>query len=103
MSKHPRTGAAAAPDPAASVSGLPAVLDPSQASDYLRRTWNLSRGPRRLAELRNEGGGPKYHRAGNEVRYTIAALDAFARAALGAPLASTAEEFTRTEQLARTS
>jgi hypothetical protein len=101
MSKHPHTGTAAAPT-LASGPQAGAMLNPVQASDYLRQTWNLPRGPRRLAELRNEGCGPKYHRAGNEVRYTPAHLDEYARAALGKPLSSTAEEFTRQEAPAAT-
>jgi hypothetical protein len=74
------------------------LLNPQQASDYLRNKWNLSRGPRRLAELRAEGSGPRYYRTGNEVRYQPVHLDDYAIKALGEPLSSTAEEAARRQR-----
>jgi hypothetical protein len=71
------------------------LLNPQQASDHLRNKWNLSRGPRRLAELRVEGTGPRYFRAGNEVRYKSIHLDEYAIKTLGEPLSSTSEEAIR--------
>jgi hypothetical protein len=76
------------------------LLNPQQASDYLRNKWNLSRGPRRLSELRNEGTGPRYFRAGNEVRYKVIHLDEYAIKTLGEPLTSTSEEASRRQRSA---
>ncbi len=46
-----------------------AFLSPDQASEFLKRVFNIDRGPRRLAQLRAEGTGPQYFRDGNVVRY----------------------------------
>jgi hypothetical protein len=99
MVRRLRTGAVVSetPDPGAVLikDQVRQFLNSQEASDYLRRKWNLSRGPRRLAELRAEGTGPRYFRAGNEVRYKSVHLDEYAIKALGEPLTSTSEEIVR--------
>jgi hypothetical protein len=69
-----------------------AFLDPDQASIFLKRVFNLARGPRRLAQLRAEGTGPKYFRDGNVVRYQPRHLREYGERCLGEPVSSTAEE-----------
>jgi hypothetical protein len=68
-------------------------LSPDGATEYLLTQWGLKRGRRRLQELRGaKGGGPWYHRVGNEVLYFPDDLDEWAEAQLGAALRSTTEE-----------
>jgi hypothetical protein len=70
-------------------------MPPHGTTEYLRTQWGLRRGKRRLAELRANGGGPLYHRAGNEILYFPDDVDAWAEDQLGAPLRSTSEEAAR--------
>jgi hypothetical protein len=68
-------------------------LTTEQASDRLNKKHNIQVGPRRLAQLRYEGGGPRFHRLGaKEVRYNIDEIDAWAKQRLGTPISSTSEE-----------
>jgi hypothetical protein len=69
-----------------------AFLDPDQASAFLWRTFRLSRGRRRLAQLRAEGTGPKYFRDGNVVRYQPRHLREYGEKCLAGPVSSTSEE-----------
>jgi hypothetical protein len=63
-----------------------------EASQYLWKWYRLKRNPRRLAQLRASGDGPKYYRDGLVVRYREADLDEWAEQQLGEPLVSTAQE-----------
>jgi hypothetical protein len=104
MVRRLRTGAVVTTAPAQGAT-IPAddharLLSPPEASAYLKDKWNLPRGPRRLGELRAEGGGPKYYRAGNEVRYAPIHLDEYAVKILGEPLSSTSEETARRRAVA---
>jgi hypothetical protein len=59
---------------------LDALLPPEDASSYLDERWNLKRGTRALNVYRRVGGGPKFYRIGNDVRYTKRLLDEWVRA-----------------------
>lgn len=65
---------------------------PDELSVHLWTRWRIRRSPSRLAKLRQFGGGPPYHRDGNEVRYGRRSSDDWARAQLGTAFISTAEE-----------
>ena len=67
-------------------------MPPDGTTDYLLTRWGIRRGKRRLAELRADGGGPLYHRTGNEVLYFPDDVDAWAEQQIGPALRSTAEE-----------
>jgi hypothetical protein len=68
-----------------------ALRDVDAASAYLREKYGVRRTPRTLNRLRTIGGGPVFRRIGTRhVAYEEAALDAWARSLISAPLASTA-------------
>jgi hypothetical protein len=82
-----------------SSAGLGAVLScwrtPPEASLYLWDKFRVKRNPRRLAQLRASGEGPKFHRDGCVVRYHSDNLDAYGELVLGEPATSTSEENAR--------
>lgn len=62
-----------------------------EASQYLKEKWSVSRKPKTLAKLACIGGGPEFHKAGRDVLYTPAALDAYAISIISKPLSSTSD------------
>jgi hypothetical protein len=70
---------------------------PEEASDYLWQKFRVKRNARRLAQLRASGGGPRFFRDGNVVRYREDHLDEWAETSLGEPARSTSEESARKE------
>jgi hypothetical protein len=67
-------------------------MPPNDTTEYLLKQWGLRRGKRRLAELRTNGGGPLFHRAGNEVLYFPDDVDAWAEQQIGPALRNTSEQ-----------
>jgi hypothetical protein len=69
---------------------------PDELTTYLRDQYRLQRGKRRLAEMRATGEGPPFFRAGGcQVLYRRDLADTWARAVIGEPLKSTADESSR--------
>ena len=69
-----------------------ALLSTKATSEYLRDRWGLKRSVRTLQQMRRDGDGPRYRRAGNDVLYSPAALDSWIREHFGTEVQSTAEE-----------
>ena len=69
-----------------------ALLSTKAASDYLQDRWGIKRSVRTLQQMRRDGDGPRYRRAGNDVVYAPAALDLWVRERFGTEVRSTAEE-----------
>jgi hypothetical protein len=68
------------------------ILPPPAASQYLDETWGIRRRPATLAKLRcTSSEGPKYVKAGREVRYSPNTLDDFARSLISEPRTSTSD------------
>lgn len=63
----------------------------TEAVEYLFDQWRLRRGKRVLQQYRRVGGGPKFFRIGNDVRYNRRFLDEWARSLLGDPVSSNTE------------
>ena len=72
-----------------------AMLTPGEAAAYLLDAWNLKRGPRVLGQYRREGGGPRFYRVGNDVRYTRRLLDEWVRELIGDPVRNNSEQAAR--------
>jgi hypothetical protein len=70
-------------------------MPPADASAYLQARWGLKRTVRTLQGYRREGGGPRFFRVGNDVRYTRSLLDEWAARMMGEPFTSTAEQSAR--------
>ncbi len=62
---------------------------------YLWTKYRVKRSPRRLAQLRIEGGGPPFVRDGCVVRYPLRLADAWVAELYGEPVRSTTEESAR--------
>ncbi len=67
-------------------------LTTEQASQYLKESHGLKKGPTTLARMRVMGGGPGYYRDGRSPRYTIETLDAWAAGIKGRVFVNTAAE-----------
>lgn len=81
-------GVSLTPPPAASVPPAltyAARLGAADASRYLAEVWAIQRTPKTLAKLRCLGGGPAFQKAGRDVVYPRASLDAWAQSLLSAP------------------
>jgi hypothetical protein len=61
------------------------------AAEYLKKTYGFG-AARTLAKGVVTGDTPQFHKAGRIVLYTRDALDAWARAKIGAPQRSTSDE-----------
>jgi hypothetical protein len=72
-----------------------APLSPQEASAYLRERWGLTFGVRSLQVRRRTGDTAEFHRVGNRVLYTKAALDAWATQKLDQPLRNNSERTAR--------
>ena len=67
-------------------------FDPDGASQYLLQKHGLRRTSRTLANLRSQGGGPRFHRASSrEIIYRADDLDKWAADLIGQAVSSTAE------------
>jgi len=66
-----------------------------EASAYLRAAHGIKRSPGYLAVLRTKGGGPAFRKAGPQVIYEAADLDAWAARIKTGPLASTSDPAAR--------
>lgn len=75
----------------APVDDLP-PFTPEELSDYLWDHHRIRRSTTRLARLRQIGGGPPFYRDGVYARYPQRSAAEWARALLGKPVSSTAEE-----------
>ena len=75
--------------PAPSALSFAARLGAADASRYLAEVWAIQRTPKTLAKLRcvSVGGGPAFLKAGRDVVYPRAALDAWANALMREPVA----------------
>jgi hypothetical protein len=62
-----------------------------EASAYLMNEHGIRRLPGTLRNLRTVGGGPSFRKAGKQVIYEAADLDAWAARITSGPLASTSE------------
>jgi hypothetical protein len=62
-----------------------------EASAYLMDEHSIRRLPGTLRNLRHVGGGPAFRKAGQQVIYEAADLDAWAGKVKSGPLASTSE------------
>jgi hypothetical protein len=69
----------------------PAFLRRREAGQYLRDKYGFG-SEKTLAKLASVGGGPRFHKAGVAALYTRADLDAWARAKIGGPQASTSDK-----------
>jgi len=70
-------------------------LRPDEATVYTEQKWGIVRKPRSWREMRRNGSGPKYRRAGNEIVYTRASIDEWVREKFGDEVQSTTEEAAR--------
>lgn len=70
-------------------------LTPHEACERLWVQHRIRRTPRTLQLYRRVGGGPPFHRAGNEVRYLPSAIDRWARERQGEPLRNNCERSAR--------
>lgn len=85
-----RTGRSGTPQPSTpplAASAPPALayavrLTPPDASRYLAEVWGIPRAVATLGKLRCTGGGPAFQKAGRNVVYPRASLDAWATAML---------------------
>lgn len=68
----------------------PRFLRRPDAAAYLSKTYGFCT-RRSLAAYATLGGGPKFHKVGNQTLYSLEALDEWALAKLGEPIASTSE------------
>jgi hypothetical protein len=68
-----------------------ALLKPALATKYLNERHGIDRSPTTLRNLRVKGGGPAFHKFGNEVFYTKVGLDGWVKKKLSKPLLSTSE------------
>jgi hypothetical protein len=68
---------------------------PTELSTWLWEAFRIKRGVKRLAKLRQIGGGPPYVRDGVAVRYPKLGARKWAIHQLGKPVKSTAEETVR--------
>ncbi len=66
----------------------------TEASQYLRDEWGISRAPSTLAKLATIGGGPMFERANRIPLYTPEFLDEYARSILSLPMTSTSDSGT---------
>jgi hypothetical protein len=66
-----------------------------ELSAYLWENWRLKRTLRTLQQLRRDGGGPPYHRVGNQILYPRDTVDQWAEAKMGPLNRSTSEESAR--------
>jgi hypothetical protein len=72
----------------------PKYLGRTAAGVYLKERYGFG-APRTLAKLATVGGGPKFHKAGRVVLYTLEALDEWAGARIGPERESTSDVLRR--------
>jgi hypothetical protein len=74
-------------------------LTPKQASAYLHGEYGIQHVPSYLAKLRIRGTGPVFQKINNRlIRYTRAALDAYAEASASPPVKSNADYYAQLEK-----
>jgi len=70
------------------------AFSPEHASTYLRTVWGLTYAPTTLGKFRSIGGGPSFHRVGNNgpVIYTRRSLDNWVEQRIGTALSNVTQE-----------
>lgn len=69
---------------------MPQFMRSPEAGAYLKANYGFG-SKKSLDKYATVGGGPQFHKAGHARVYAVEALDAWAKARLGVPQSSTAE------------